>query len=234
MLLLFLGCPMFSLSASLHAEPLSEVPAPPLLEICPPHVPVTNTCVEAGLRARRERLREQFDFKGSDTARHLKLAEMLIQQGDPNGAIEDYLAAIQLNPAMAEAYRGMGGVYLDQHEWNKAETALQSAAKLNDRDSFIFYWALLAQHKFHDAGQALTTATQLDPTDAEIFSDLGLAYMAQGRSREASRVLRHAIRLQPDFPDAHFHLELVETYQHRQDQLIHETSILLHILFRRK
>ena len=88
-LLLFLGCPMFSFSASLHAESLSEVPVPHLLEICPPHVPVTNMCVKAGLRARRERLREQFDFEGSDTARHLKLAEMLIQQGDPNGTIED-------------------------------------------------------------------------------------------------------------------------------------------------
>jgi len=87
-----------------------------------PGTPVTNESVEAGLRKNREALRNAPQFQTNDALTHLRLAEVLGHQGDPNGAIEEYQAAIELNPGMAEAYRGMGAVYIDKHEWEKSGT----------------------------------------------------------------------------------------------------------------
>ncbi|MEO8326096.1 MAG: tetratricopeptide repeat protein, partial [Nitrospirota bacterium] len=127
---------MFSLMAWIVIPPppilsdnLSIVSAAPLSpETCTAHAPVTNECVEAGLRKRREVLRAKPEFQINTPATHLQLAEQLNQQGDPNGAIEEYLIAIQLDPGLAGAFLGMGAVYLDQHEWKQAEKALERAA----------------------------------------------------------------------------------------------------------
>jgi cytochrome c-type biogenesis protein CcmH/NrfG len=78
------------------------------------------------------------------------------------------------------------------------------------------------------------TATRLNPNDAEGLSDLGLTYMAQGRSKDAINALRQAIHLQPDFSEAHSHLELAETFTLKEDLLVQETAKILQLLFRRK
>ena len=87
--------------------------------------PVTNESVEDGLRKNREALRTSPEFQTNDAPTHQRLAEVLSQQGDPNGAIEEYQAALTLNPSLIKAYRGLGAVYIDKHEWQKAQQALQ-------------------------------------------------------------------------------------------------------------
>lgn len=210
--------------------------APPPSETCTSHAPVTNKCVEAGLRTRREALRAEAAFQANTPATHLKLAAILNQQGDPNGAIEEYRAAIQLDPGLGDAFLGMGAVYLDQHEWKQAEEALTWAAQLDSENSQIEYWlgrSLLGQQKFHRAELALRTATSLNPNDAEAFSDLGLTYMAQGQSTHAINALRQAIVLRPDFAEAHSRLELANAFKLDENRLVHETAKIIQMLFRR-
>jgi tetratricopeptide (TPR) repeat protein len=182
-------------------------------------------------------LRAKPAFQVNSPATHLKLAEILNQQGDPNGAIEEYQAAIQLDPDLAGAFQGLGAVYLDQHEWKQAEGALDRATQLESGNSQTEYWlgrARLAQQKFYEAQQAFSTATKLNPYDAEAFSDLGLTYMAQGQPTQAIKALRQAISLRPDYSEAHSRLELVDAFKHNQDQLVIETAKTLHLLFRRE
>ena len=182
-------------------------------------------------------LRAQAAFQVHSPATHLKLAEILNQQGDPNGAIEEYRAAIQLDPDLAGAFQGMGAVYLDQHQWKQAEDMLERAAQLESGNSQTEYWlgrSRLAQQKFHEAQQAFRTATRLNPADAEALSDLGLTYMAQGQPTNAINALRQAIGLRPDYSEAHSRLELVDAFKLNQDQLVLETAKILHLLFRRE
>ncbi|GJL60799.1 MAG: hypothetical protein NPIRA03_36560 [Nitrospirales bacterium] len=193
--------------------------------------------MEAGLRRRRDALRAEAAFQANTPATHLALAEILNQQGDPNGAIEEYRAAIQLDPDLASAFQGMGAVYLDRHDWKQAEHVLERAVQLDSQNSQIEHWlgrALLAQQKFGEAQHALQSATKLNPYDAEVFSDLGLTYMAQGQSTKALTALQQAIRLQPDYSEAHSRLELTDTFKYNQDQLILETNKILQLLFRRE
>jgi cytochrome c-type biogenesis protein CcmH/NrfG len=206
-------------------------------EVFVPGSPVTNQSVEAGLLKKRNALRSSLEFQKHDAPTHLRLAEMLSQQGDPNGAIEEYHAAIQFNPDSAEAYRGLGAVYIDTHQWSHAEDALRASTRLDRTDSQTYYWlgrALMAQHKFSDAEAAFTTATVLNPQDAEAFSDLGLVQMAQSQALEAAKALTRAIQLRPDFAEAHHRLELLRASQRDREQLTHAALEILSILFRRE
>jgi cytochrome c-type biogenesis protein CcmH/NrfG len=182
-------------------------------------------------------IRAESDFQVKTPATHLQLAERLNQQGDPNGAIEEYRAAIQLDPGLASAFLGLGAVYLDQHEWKQAEDAFERAGHFDRENSQIEYWlgrSRLAQHKFPEAMNALQAALRLNPHDAEAFSDLGLTYMALGEPMDAIRALRQAIRLQPDFSEAHARLELAEAFKLNQALLSEETAIILDLLFRKE
>ena len=131
-------CLVGTLSAN-GALTATEVPLT-IEEIGITGTPVTNELVEAGLRNNREALRALPGFQTNDAPTHLRLAEVLSQQGDPHGAIEEYQAAIQLNPEMAEAFRGLGAVYIDTHEWEKAEHALGKSTQLNPHDPQAWFW----------------------------------------------------------------------------------------------
>ncbi len=199
--------------------------------------PVTNESVEAGLREVRAALRTSPEFQTHDAPTHLRLAKLLSQQGDPNGAIEEYQTAIQLNPILLEAYRELGAAYIDKHEWEKAEKILQKSTELNPYDSQAFYWlgrSLLAQAHFPQAREAFAATTILSPTDAEAHSDLGLVLMAQGHIKEAENTLRHTINLQPDFAEAHHRLEKVRSCQNNSQRLTQSALQILHHLLRRE
>lgn len=211
--------------------------SPLFAQLCSNSAPVTNECVETSLRHKREALRQLPEFSSGQAETHLKLAELLMQQGDPNGAIEEYQTTLELKPKMAQALRGMGAVYLDTHEWEKAEQALRKGVELNPEDHQAWYWlgrSLIAQEHFQQAREAFETATHFAPNDAEIFSDLGLAFMAQGNHQEAETALKNAINLQPDFAEAHHRLEQVRAAQEDPQQLIRSARNILHVLFRRE
>ncbi|MDH5774632.1 MAG: tetratricopeptide repeat protein [Nitrospirota bacterium] len=225
------------LTLNMHGSLSAQNPLFATGEIHKPGTPITNAQVEAGLRKNREALRNTPPFQTHDAPTHLRLAEMLSQQGDPNGAIEEYQAAIQLNPEMAKAFQGLGGVYIDTHEWEKAEQALRKGVKLNPQDHQTWYWlgrSLIAQEHFQQAQEVLVTATHLSPHEVETFSDLGLACMAQGQSHEAEMALKNAIDLQPDFAEAHHRLEQVRAAQENPQQLMQLAQDILHTLFRRE
>ena len=199
--------------------------------------PVTNESVEAGILTIRQALRASPAFQQHDAPTHLRLAEILSQQGDPNGAIEEYHAAIELDPTMAEAYRGLGAVHIDTHQWSEAEDALRAGTRLDGTDSQTFYWlgrALMAQQKFSDAIAALTTATNLNSQDAESFADLALVHMAQKHPLKASKALTRAIQLKPDFAEAHHRLEILRASERDARQLNQGAMDILNILFRRE
>ena len=198
---------------------------------------ITNEFVENGLRKNRTILRNSREFRIKNESTHLQLAAMLSQQGDPNGAIEEYQAALALNPSLSEAYRDLGAVYIDKHEWQKAEQSLRKSTMLDPNDHEAWYWlgrAFIAQEYFPQAGEALLTAIHLDSTNSQLRSDLGLAFMAQGQITEAGKTLREAIRLQPDFAEAHDRLERVRDAQDNPRTLILSARNILDTLFRRQ
>jgi tetratricopeptide (TPR) repeat protein len=58
--------------------------------------------------------------------------------------------------------------------------------------------------------EEIKAALKKDPSDARGHFQLGLSYMALGRHREEVAQYLEAVRLKPDFADAHFNLGLAD------------------------
>ena len=138
---------------------------------------------------------------------------------------------------MGEAYRELGAVYIDKHEWENAEGALRAGTGINPQDSNALYWlgrSLMAQEQFQEAQKAFTRAIQFDSSNPEFHSDLGLTFMPQGQSQNAEKTLKYAITLQPDLAETHHRLERVRAAGESSQELIQAARDILQTLFRRK
>jgi tetratricopeptide (TPR) repeat protein len=197
----------------------------------------TEADLEAEFRRSRELLRSSPAFSGTDAQTRYRLAEELSRRGDMNGAAEEYRAAIGLDPEFGEAYRGLGQVLLDYHDYAGATEALEAAVRLHQDDGEAYYWlgrALMGVGRWPNAARAMETAVQLKPDDADAYADLGLLHMVQGNTIEAQVALDRAIRLKPDDAEAHRLRELLLRHQEDRQQLILAARKVLQDLFERQ
>ncbi len=197
----------------------------------------TEADLEAEFRRNRGAIRESPEFRGTGAEMHVRLGDKLHHRGDLTGAIEEYRAAIALEPELDEAYRGLGVVLMDRHDWPGAVEALRAATRLRGDDAEALYWlgrGLMAQGDWAGATAALQQTIRLRPDDAEAYADLGLVHMAQGRPDEAANVLQQAVQIKPDHADTHRLLEMVVTFRHDPQQVIRSARRILDTLFARE
>jgi cytochrome c-type biogenesis protein CcmH/NrfG len=197
----------------------------------------TEAGLEEEFRQAREKLRSAPEFQRNDALTHMRFAEALHHRGDLTGAIQEYRAAISAKPDLSEAYRGLGVVFMDRHDWPRAAEALAIATDQHPDDAEAFYWlgrALMAHGDWSGAGTALTRAADLNPEDAEAYADLGLVRMAQGDLPAAAEALRHAVDLKPDNADTHNLLETVLAHQHDQEHVSKAARRMLDTMFARE
>lgn len=161
----------------------------------------------------------------------------MAHRGDVNGAKEEYRAAIRLQPDLAWAYRGLGQVLLDHHEYAEAADALQNGVRLGLEDGILMYWLGRAQMgvgRLDLAETALLRATQLNPDDPEAYADLGLVRMALGRGEAAERSIERALLLRPDGADVHRLMEMLLAHRDDPTALQQSAKNMLHGIFERE
>ncbi|AFY72611.1 tetratricopeptide repeat protein [Synechococcus sp. PCC 7502] len=108
---------------------------------------------------------------------HLNFGKLLHSRGNIDGAISSYQRAININPQYIRAYQ----------TW--AETLIQSQ-RLDE------VLTLYAQAELYD----------LDLIGAKDYSDLGIAYINQGKVIEAITCFQKSISIQPSYASAHCNL----------------------------
>ena len=102
----------------------------------------------------------------STESEHLQRANTYIDAQDPDSAIADCSAAIQLNPENAVAYRLRG--------WAKALKAYLSVYRGNSQETLGY------EELFGQALADYETAIRLDPNDWQIYRNRGVAYRRMG------------------------------------------------------
>ncbi len=95
-------------------------------------------------------------------------------QGNPDIAIQKYLAIIKLNPKLAAAHNNLGKLYFRQARYDKAIKALRLACELDPGLAAPHALAGLSFYQMRDfasARQELSMAVRLDPRDrnAKLF-----------------------------------------------------------------
>jgi tetratricopeptide (TPR) repeat protein len=196
----------------------------------------TEEDLEAEFRRARELLRVSPEFQGDNAETHYRLAKTLHHRGDLNGAAEEYRLAVQRNPRFIEAYRDLGVLLLDYHDYAGAVAALEQALRLGQGDGATYYWlglGFMGQGDWTAAATALRTATRLNPDDAEAYADLGLVQMVQGDVTGATESLRTSIELKPDNADAHARLETITANQADRKQVMSAAQKIIATLFGR-
>lgn len=136
---------------------------------------------------------------------YLQLGWIYYQKGADKEAIKVFLMALNLQPDHAGALYNIGSIYLDEKDYNKAET---------------YFKKILAKHPEHElAGLALIKVyyntqryqkadnllTKLNPyfiTSADYFYYQGLITEKMGRSEEAVLAYKKALSFDPNFTEA--------------------------------
>ncbi len=91
----------------------------------------------------------------------------------------------------------------------------------------------LSDRKFTDALEELTIAIEIYHKEPVYHNALGLAYFAKGMNLEAERRMKEAIRLSPEFPEAHVNLSAVYLVGGEWDKAISESKKALKSIFYR-
>ena len=142
--------------------------------------PVTPTQVQEDLnhipRTPAERLTKALPFPGISTTyefgrNHLSLGSVFFQRGYLDQAQACFKQALQDDPSSAEAYYGLGSVDLQRENNPAAKASFEKAAKLD---------------------------ASYPDTRPNAWNNLGLLATREGRTGEAIRCLREALKLDPD------------------------------------
>src|SRR5258705_188536 len=133
------------------------------------------------------------------------LGAALQEEGRFDEAIDEFLAALRLDPDSSKAHRNLGDTLASRGRQAEAIEHLRRAVQLDPGDGSARYDlgnVLLEAGLFRDATDQLAVALQLMPDSAEAYNNLGIALASQGEREKAIDRFQQALRLQPGFVDA--------------------------------
>jgi len=119
-------------------------------------------------------------------------------------AVDDYLAAIALNPSLAPAYGALGGAKIRIGRSAEAFEPLQTAIKLSPRDPLLNTWYFYICHAYSHLGQYEAAIDWCRQSLAVkpfwiAYADLAASYAWTGRKAEAQAAVSELRRMRPDY-----------------------------------
>jgi tetratricopeptide (TPR) repeat protein len=161
---------------------------------------------------------------------HQAMAHELAKQGHTAEAIENYRAALKINPQLpglhfelAEMLRSVSTP--EAHD--EAESEYKAALEANplDEQSEIRLGDIAVQRNdLKEAHERYSRAIQLQPGDPEASIGLAKVLMAMDQPQKAEPLLVHAIELDPTSAVAHFRLSTVYREMGRPEDAKHEVE----------
>jgi tetratricopeptide (TPR) repeat protein len=148
-------------------------------------------------------------------SKHMKMAEIHELAGNYEGAADEYRAIIELEPALAEAYLGLGNSLNRLGRYGEAAQAYRRAADLEPEVySFRFNLGvtLARAEKFAEAAAELEKAASLAPDKAEPYIYWGSALRNAGDYEHAAAALARALVIEPSNTLARVNLALTLDY----------------------
>ena len=134
-------------------------------------------------------LRQAAEVEPQNALYHNAVGAVLLNVGRFPDAQAEFQKAVELDPTYADAYHNLGSTYAEQGKWEDAITAYKKA---------------LAQ----------TIYTSPENT----YNNLGYAYWALDRRKEAEDAFRAALQLEPKLVPSHFWLGVLLQKEGRKDE----------------
>ncbi len=172
-------------------------------------------------RTAAERLAQGLPFAGviesADFARnYLSLGSVLFERGYAGQSETFFELAREDDPASAEPYYGLGSVYLQQQNNERARENFERALKLpaNYPGTLPRAWNNLGiiaarEGRMDEAMGNFGRALEIDPDFVIALVNVGNAYRQQKRWDDAKSVLERAMELSPDDAEANYGLGML-------------------------
>ena len=135
-----------------------------------------------------------------------------IKKGGFEEAIAAWQKAIELDPAMTNAYEKLGKAFYTQGKFDKAGAIYRKELELKPEDPMIYHSLGVVyrmNEQFEDAVKMQMKALELNPTLALAHNELGLIYCKQRKLDEAIAAHKKALELDPKLGTAHNYLGVV-------------------------
>ena len=163
----------------------------------------------------------EIDPKNADI--HYALGHVYYQRGNNLEAAREFKTVLQLDPEYSAAHNFLGQVYGTDKRWDDAIQEFQKALKNPKYDTphlAHYNLGLVYENKgqFADAIKEFQEALRIDPnfvtpaggTSAYlVYYVMGQSYVKMEKPKEAIDAYQNALKLLPDYADAHFGLGLV-------------------------
>ena len=140
------------------------------------------------------------------------LAQSYLQKGMPSEAERQYLEAIRVGwerkPAdkdqIANAYGGLGGIYVGQGEYQKGLEAVETGLKIGNFEikGPAYGIALLRVGRLDEGAKALYDYHLRNPNDEIVLDALGVIALSRRDYDKAVEYLQRAVKIVPDFGSA--------------------------------
>jgi tetratricopeptide (TPR) repeat protein len=133
------------------------------------------------------------------------LANVCLQQNQPEEAIKAYKASISLVPADANAHANLANIYFGQQRYSDAENEYSAAVRIDPTSSTNIYslgQVYLATGRYQEAQARFLQVARMEPNHYGSHYALGQTYSRAGRPRDAVAEFQTTIGLKRDFYQA--------------------------------
>ena len=135
----------------------------------------------------------------------------ILQYGNPEGALPEYDAALEIDPNSPVAYASKGITLVTAGRAREAFSPVQIALRLSPKDPAAGTWhfflchAHVHVHQYNEAVEECRRSINLNKLDWLPYADLVSAYGATGQLEMAQQMLAELNAIRPDFTVQWFH-----------------------------
>lgn len=190
------------------AQARAGVDAPPSICACGMENPADKKyCGECGSLLAPSKF-----LQAREARAHVEVGWRHLQHNHLDEALYAFREALQRDPDMADAHKGLGRTYARKGDLIKAEEELRLAASLSPRDADILVdlaHLLRQSGRKSDAVDVLQEAVRLRPSDATIRCQLAFLQAHRGNLVKAVEEYRAALAYDDRNAEAHLHLGII-------------------------
>ena len=156
---------------------------------------------------------------------HYNLGKAYTDLGLTDKAIDEYQAALKLDPDYADARNNLGLSYLSKGSADEAIRECRAALNMNPEDPDYhdnLGMVYLEKGLMDKATEEFRAALKLKPDDPKAHNNLGISYSKVGLADRGIDEFRNAIKLNPDYAEAYFNLGYALSRKGANEEAIEE------------
>lgn len=170
-----------------------------------------------------------------ESFRQLQLGYVALDSGDFEAAMEHYSRARDVSHGDEQLFNalfGLGSAALEIDRLGVAREALESAHELRPEEvgaTYLLGLTCRRQGELNTAVTYLAEAAVRDPEFTQALVELGIAYGALERHRDAERVCREVLKQEPDNLEAMLGLAVALFHQDENEAAVEQFRLVLEL-----